>query len=60
MSRTAYGQGGFRAQHGTDVVAAPVLLPLCRWYKHRSSACRDFEVGGEACLAWRGEIVRTR
>lgn len=25
----------------------------CKWHEHRPSVCRDFEVGGEACVATR-------
>jgi Fe-S-cluster containining protein len=25
----------------------------CRHYEHRPPVCREFEVGGEDCLAWR-------
>ena len=25
----------------------------CRYYQYRPEVCRDFEPGGESCLAWR-------
>lgn len=25
----------------------------CRWYEWRPSVCREFDVGGKSCLAWR-------
>jgi Fe-S-cluster containining protein len=29
----------------------------CRWYEHRPSICRDFEVGSEAaCQSWRVDV----
>jgi Fe-S-cluster containining protein len=24
----------------------------CKHYEHRPSVCREFEMGGESCLAW--------
>lgn len=32
----------------------------CRWYEHRPSICREFEVGNRHCLEWREKFGITK
>lgn len=49
-----------RLRHGDDQGEGPCVwfnqrTKKCRFHDHRPQICRDLEIGGEGCQAWRAE-----